>query len=103
MSTTVTAASAPSRRLDPCRVAVRGRRERLQQVALEARHERLRLRVAEARVELEHARPVGGEHQTGEEAADERRAATGELVEHRLVDLPDERVPRRASSHGTGE
>ena len=52
--------------------------------------ERLRLRVAEAAVELEHPRAVGGQHQAGEEHADERRAARGELVEHGLVDRLDE-------------
>ena len=52
--------------------------------------DRLRLRVAEAAVELEHARPVVGQHQPGEEDADERRAAPRELLEHRPVDRLDE-------------
>ena len=78
------------------------------QVALEPRHQHLRLGIAEARVELEHARPVGGEHQPGEQAADERGAAPRELVEHRLVDAVHElggvREPRhrRVRAHAAG-
>ena len=41
----------------------------------------LRLGIAEPAVELEHPRPVGGEHQPGVEAADERRAALGQLLD----------------------
>src|SRR5438132_7315577 len=46
--------------------------DRSDQVALEPRYGRLRLRIAEAAVELEHARPVVGEHESGEEHAHER-------------------------------
>ena len=77
-----------------------GRSERLEQVALEPGHEHLRLGIAEPRVELEHARAVVGEHQPREQAADERRAAPGELVDHRLVDLLDERVRVGEPAHG---
>ena len=65
-------------------VAVGGRSQNREQVAVEPRHQNLGLGVAEARVELEHARAVLGEHQPGEEAADERRAPPGELSEHGL-------------------
>ena len=81
------------------------RGERLEQVALEPREERLRLRVAEAAVELEHARPVGGQHQPGEEHAGERRAAPRELCEHRAVRrarrAPRRRRPRAAAPAST--
>src|SRR5688572_10958182 len=49
--------------------ARRGRSESLEQVALEAGQDRLGLGIAEAAVELEHARPVVGQHQSGIEQA----------------------------------
>ena len=86
----------------PARSPPRPRASSVEQVAFDARHQHLRLRVAEPRVELEHLRAVRGHHQPGEEAADERRAAAGELVDHGLVDPLDELVgvvepPRPAS------
>ena len=67
-------------------VARRRRPQQREEVALKRGEERLRLRIAEAAVELEHARAVGGQHQAGVEHADERRPATGELVEDGPVD-----------------
>src|SRR5438105_2795253 len=64
--------------------------EHAEQVVLEQRDDRLRLGIAEAAVELQHPRPVVGEHQAGVEDADERRPALRELVEHRPVDALDD-------------
>ena len=76
--------------LRAAQVAGRGGGERPEQVAFEERQQRLRLRVAEPAVELQHPRPVGGQHQAGEEHADERRGAARELLEHGPVDPVDE-------------
>src|SRR5919108_5248555 len=62
------------------------------EVALEEREDGLRLGVAEAAVELEHARALVGEHETGVEHAEKRCAAPAELGEHRLVNGLDELV-----------
>ncbi len=80
----MTAAPSTRPRETPSSESARGRRERAQQVALDERQDRLRLRIAETAVVLEHARPVGREHEAGEEGADERRATQCELVQHRL-------------------
>ena len=61
-----------------------------QQVVLEPQQERLRLGVAEAGVELEHPRPVGGQHQAGVEDADERPVLGRE---------PGQRRPHHALEH----
>ena len=81
--------------------------EGLEQVALDAGDQHLGLGIAEPGVELEHARPALGQHQACEQAADERRAAPGELVDDRLVDALDElgdihRGDRRVGAHPAG-
>ena len=76
--------------VDPHKVALRRAGECTEQVAFEPREERLRLRVAEPAVELQHLRPVRGEHQPREKDAPERSAAAGELLEHGRVDPVDE-------------
>ena len=68
--------------------------QQVEQVRAQARQHGLRLGVAEAHVELEHARPVGGEHQPGVQAAVEGRAAVAQLVDHRLVDRAHVSPPR---------
>ena len=104
-STTVTAARSADLRLLR---EVAG--EQRQQVAVEPREQRLRLGIAEAAVELDHAQPVLGPHQPRVEEALERRAAAGELAEHRQVhgleDLCRLRVgdvgQRREGAHAAG-
>ena len=77
--------------------------QRGREVALEQRQDRLGLGIAEADVELEDARPVGGQHQPGVQAAAEARAAPLELGEHRLVrERAEARRPRPAVRPGTG-
>ena len=72
--------------LDPLEIPTRRGSERTEQIAVEARQDRLRLWVAEACVELEHLWPGIRQHQPGEQNPDERRAAAGELLDHRTVD-----------------
>jgi hypothetical protein len=55
------------------------RRERGEEVAVQPRYDHLRLRVAEAAVELEHARPLRGQHQARVQQPGERRATAREL------------------------
>jgi hypothetical protein len=64
----------------------RGSGERLEKIALDQREHGLRLGIAEAAVELEHLRPVRGEHEACEEEPDERRPPALKLREHRAVD-----------------
>ncbi len=95
--------------------AGRGRAlHQVEQVAAQARQHGLRLRVAEADVELEHLRPLGGEHEPGVEHAVERRALALELLHHgledahadvldpRRVDVLDRRIRAHAARVGAG-
>ena len=50
------------------------------------RQDDLRLRIAEPDVELDHLRPVGGEHQTDVEEPDVRIAVGAHPIEHRRDD-----------------
>jgi len=90
------------------RTSVRRRCEGVEEIPLEARQERLRLGVAESRVELEHVDAVVGQHQAGEETADERRPTACELDDDRLMDAGDELAwrlePRdgRVRAHASG-
>src|SRR5439155_217197 len=84
--------------------------ERFEQVSLEPRQERLRLGIAEAAVVLEDTRAFSGEHQSGEQGADERCPPALELAEDRrareLHELRDivvrERRHRRVGAHAAG-
>ena len=86
--------------IDAGEIACRRCGERPEQVAVEAREQRLRLGIAETAVELEHARPVVGEHQPGEEDADEGNAASGELLEHGPVDRVQDLLDLRRAEAG---
>ena len=73
----------------------RGGEQRVEQVRAQPRQQRLRLGVAEADVELDHLRPVRGQHQAAVEDAVKRRAALAHQVDDRLVDRR-RRARRRA-------
>ena len=109
-STTVTAAS-------PARAPGRRRRDRRPRPRRAPRAGRRRAAAAATcvsgspnrQLNSSTLRAVGGQHQPGEQAADERRAAPRELVEHRPVDLLDELVDarradgdRRVRAHAAG-
>ena len=94
----MTAASPPTASSTALASPRGGGRERRGEVALEARHDHLRLRVAEAAVELEHARAVGGQHQAGEEDADERRAAPARARRPRAGGSRRRAVPPRRAA-----
>ena len=104
-TTTVTAAPARHVERDAGEIACRRAGERPEQVAVDEREHGLRLGIAEAAVELEHARPVRGQHQPGEEQADERRAALVQAPRERVVDVLDELVDlrRREARYGAYE
>src|SRR5579862_6665635 len=87
--------------LCPAQLSVRGPGEHLEEVPFEKGHQCLRLGVTEACVELEHARPVGSQHQPCEQAADERRASPCELIDHGPAHLFDERVHVLEPRHGS--
>ena len=66
-ATTVTARPADAPERDAGERARRGGGERREEVAVDERQHRLRLRIAEPAVVLEHARPVGRQHQADEQ------------------------------------
>ena len=91
-STTVTVAPAGAPDLDAGCVALRGSRQDLEEICVEQGHDRLRLGIAEAAVELENARAVRGQHESGVQQPDEGRATRRELGEnggvHRFDETP---------------
>ena len=60
----------------------------------------MRLGIPETAVELEHPWPVVGEHQPGEEDADEGNAARGELLEDRAMDCVQDLLDLRRTEAG---
>ncbi len=106
----MTAASSEAGRASPSSSPAAAAASASSRSPLEPRQQRLGLRIAEAAVELEHARPVRGQHQPGEERADEGRPPPLELGEHRPADrlhepghlVVGEPRHRRVRAHAAG-
>ena len=75
-------------------IASRRRGEHGQEIRLEQRQQRLRLGIAEPAVELEHPRPVRGQHQAGVEQA-RRTARRAARARRGRVGAPVRRATRR--------
>ena len=76
--------------LDAGQVAMGHRCTCLEQVTVDERQHGLGLGIAEAAVELQHRRPVGRQHEPGEEQTDKGRSAPRQLLEHGPVHLVEQ-------------